>query len=142
MKPGDLHGCGRSAWVGTGESRLFGVFCSVLRKVKRPGKLLMTLAVIGIAVSVGVASTAHFGTRTVKRRAIADMNPPSGIEESDGAAHSAPYYYCTVQTYGPFLVRAEYGWQIGPLSGRGGSAMYIWFFGWTKRMAELETWDS
>jgi len=36
----------------------------------------------------------------------------------------------------------DYGWQGGPLYGDGGSTLYLWFFGRTFRIRELEHWES
>ena len=44
--------------------------------------------------------------------------------------------------YAPFLVHADYGWQKGPLSGGGGSALYFWFLGRSCRICELSHWAS
>jgi len=51
-----------------------------------------------------------------------------------------PIYFCQAVAYGPFLVRADYGWQSGPLSGDGGSDFYLWFFGYTSRIWKLDHW--
>lgn len=102
------------------------------------------LLIVGIAFAlcIGVAMTAFFGKAMVKERAVADMNLASGVRERTGAVSSLPHYYCSARTYGPFVVRADYGWHSGPLSGKGGSAIYIWVFGWTKRVIELQEWAS
>jgi hypothetical protein len=55
---------------------------------------------------------------------------------------NGPIYYCQATAYAPFLVRADYGWQSGSLSGDGGSALYFWFFGFTSRIREIEHWAS
>ena len=53
-----------------------------------------------------------------------------------------PIYFCRAIAYAPFLVRGDYGWQSGPLSGEGGSSLYLWFCGYTLRIRELEHWMS
>lgn len=53
-----------------------------------------------------------------------------------------PRYYCYTVAYAPFLVRADYGWQSGSLSGDGGSGLYLWLPGYTVRIVELGHWSS
>ncbi len=53
---------------------------------------------------------------------------------------TGPVYYCTARAYAPFLVRSDYGWVGGPLSGDGGSVLYFWFFSRAFRIQELDHW--
>jgi hypothetical protein len=53
-----------------------------------------------------------------------------------------PIYFCRAVAYAPFLVRADYGWRSGRSAAEGGSALYIWFFGRSFRVRELEHWRS
>jgi hypothetical protein len=55
---------------------------------------------------------------------------------------SQPSYSCRAVAYAPFLVRGDFAWQAAPLIGEGGSALYLWLFGVTVRVYELEHWLS
>jgi len=88
--------------------------------------------------------THRFGVPQVRGIAVAAMHVP--IDYKDVARQTdrvtGPVYYCSSRAYAPFLVRADYGWQGGPLYGDGGSALYLWFFGRAFRIRELEHWMS
>ncbi len=73
-----------------------------------------------------------FGAHQVRSCAIQAMNVPKGT----------PVVSCSTRAYAPFLIRADYGWQSGPVYGDGGSALYLWFFGRSFRIWELDHWAS
>src|SRR5262249_27217892 len=85
------------------------------------------------------------GMPTVDRRVRAGMPVDSSYTYTDVAAKGRPripgrFYYCRATAYAPFLVRADYGWHAGGLAGEGGSELYLWAFGPTMRVYELEHW--
>jgi hypothetical protein len=88
--------------------------------------------------------TGYAGLADVRRTVLATMQiPPNSTDISDGRNEVVgPVHYCTVRAYAPFLVRADYGWQRGKLSGDGGSALYVWIYGFRFRLRELDHWMS
>jgi hypothetical protein len=87
------------------------------------------------------------GVTTVSHTVVASMPIRSGWSYTDVARNvrtgkRLPIYYCRAVAYAPFVVRADYGWQSGPLSGDGGSALYLWLFGSVFRIRELDHWAS
>lgn len=88
--------------------------------------------------------THRFGAPQVRSIAVAAMHVPADYKDVSGRTDhvTGPVYYCSSRAYAPFLVRADYGWQGGPLSGDGGSALYLWLLGHAFRIRELEHWMS
>ena len=81
----------------------------------------------------------------VYRRVTASMPINASFSETDVAwkvksGTSRPAYYSWATAYGPFVVRADYGWRSGPLRGGGGSTLDFWFFGLTLRIRVIEHW--
>ncbi len=60
---------------------------------------------------------------------------PKGEHQSTGR-----FYYCSAEFYAPLLVRVDQGSHRGRLSGKGDTALYLWLFGPTFRILELESW--
>jgi hypothetical protein len=118
---------------------------SALRLSSRKWVRVLGLAVAGYGVAWFIT---HFvGVRSVYHAAKARMPITSEFADTDvphrvrGSADS-PVYFCRAVAYGPFLVRADFGWQTESLSGDGGSDLYFWFFGYTARIWELDHWMS
>ena len=89
--------------------------------------------------------TYRLGAPQVRSVAVEAMHRPSSytdVSKRSGNRHTGPVYWCSIRTYAPFLVRAKYGWQGGPLYGDGGSTLYLWLFGRTFRLREIEHWAS
>jgi hypothetical protein len=88
--------------------------------------------------------THRFGAPQVRAFAVDAMHAPSHYTETSQQTNrfSGRFYWCSTRAYAPFLVYADYGWQGGPLYGDGGSALYLWLFGRTFRIRELEHWES
>lgn len=86
--------------------------------------------------------TQRFGPSQVRAVAVEAMRVPAHFIDVSGRTNrvAGPVYYCTTRAYAPLFVRADYGWHAGPLSGDGGSALYLWLFGRTFRIRELEHW--
>jgi hypothetical protein len=90
----------------------------------------------------------HFaGVPSLWRAVTASMPVTSSFAYTDvprrvRGGTDGPIYFCRATAYAPFLVRADYRWRSGPLSGSGRSALYLWFFGYTSRVRELEHWAS
>ena len=87
--------------------------------------------------------TQRFGPPQVRVAAVQAMRvPPNCIDVSGRTERiTGPGYYCRSRAYAPLLVLADYGWHGGPLSGDGGSALYLWLFGRSFRIRELEHWS-
>ena len=86
--------------------------------------------------------THRLGSPQVRSIAVETMHvPPHYTDISERRDRvTGPTYYCSARAYAPLLVRADYGWHGGPLYGDGGSALYLWFFGRSFRIRELEHW--
>lgn len=86
--------------------------------------------------------TYRFGVPQVREVALGEMHKPAGYTEvSRPTGQTAGgIYWCNTRAYGPLLVRAEYGWRGGPLYGDGGRTLYLWLFGHSYRIRELEHW--
>ena len=103
-------------------------------------------AVLVLVVLYGVLwlLTAAVGapkTRMVALRAMREI-PASWTDTSYGDAPKTkgPTYFCRASAYAPFLVRIDYGWVSGPLTGDGGSVWYFWTIGSALRVYEFEHW--
>jgi|SRR5882672_9024429 len=88
--------------------------------------------------------TLRVGAPQIRSIVVEAMHvPPNYIDVSQRRDHvTGPVYYCSSRAYAPFFVRADYGWQGGPLYGDGGSALYLWLFGRAFRIRELQHWMS
>jgi hypothetical protein len=87
----------------------------------------------------GVPEVSH----VVKRRMPIDKTYDyTDVKKNVKGSKGQPTYFCRATAYAPFLVRGDYAWQAAPLIGEGGSNLYLWFFGWTVRIYELEHWLS
>jgi hypothetical protein len=99
---------------------------------------------VGVAYGALWLATGLLGTRDVRKLKLSGMYQPMGLagftDVSNGASAKWPWYYCRTLSYAPFLVRVDYGWQTGGLSGDGGSELYLWVFGSTVRAYEIEHW--
>jgi hypothetical protein len=101
--------------------------------------------VVGLVLYNGLWFLTHlFGAPQVRNIAVQAMRVPPHYRDVSGREEriAGPAYYCSSRAYGPFLVRADYGWHAGPLSGDGGRALYLWLFGRAFRIRELEHWAS
>jgi hypothetical protein len=110
---------------------------------QRSSKIFKIFVGAALFLALSVAVTESFAHAAVKQRAVYDLAVPSDLQEAqvDGTKPRRPYFYCRTRTYGPFLVRADYGWHRRELNGRGGSAIYVWLFGLVRRVDELESWE-
>jgi hypothetical protein len=91
--------------------------------------------------------THRVGAPQVRAFAVDAMHVPPGYTDvsltaSQPTNGSKAHFYCSTHAYAPFVVYADYGWQRGALYGDGGSSLYLWFFGRTFRIRELEHWAS
>jgi hypothetical protein len=88
--------------------------------------------------------THQFGSPQVRSVVVAAMHSTDYHADWSQQTNrfSGRFYWCSTRAYAPFLVYANYGWQGGPLYGDGGSALYLWFFGRSIRIRELEHWAS
>lgn len=87
------------------------------------------------------------GMPTVYRSVIAGLPIDASYAYTDvpGIVKSGkrgPVYFCRATACAPFVVRVDYGWQSGSRPPGGGSALYLWFFGITSRIHEIECWGS
>jgi hypothetical protein len=86
------------------------------------------------------------GGPQVRDVAVNAMHLPEGlagfteVSEVHKASHSGRIFYCRAFAYAPFVVRVDHGWADGPLSGDGGSELYLWMPGAKLRFYELEHW--
>jgi hypothetical protein len=104
-------------------------------------RLLVLLA--AAVLYAGAWFLAHlFGAPQVRSVAVEAMHvAPDYTDVSERAGSvTGRIYYCSSRAYAPLLVRADYGWHGGPLYGDGGSALYLWFFGRSFRIRDLEHW--
>jgi hypothetical protein len=53
-----------------------------------------------------------------------------------------PYHWCVTRAYAPFLVVAHSGVVRGGFNADGNSAVYLWFFGYSVKIRDLECWTS
>src|SRR6266478_8493151 len=88
-----------------------------------------------LAVAFGLYAAAWFlthrvGAPQVRSVAVEAMRvPPHYTDISERTDRvTGPVYWCASRACAPFLVRADYGWQGGPLNGDGGSTLYLWLF--------------
>ncbi|MGA2242014.1 MAG: hypothetical protein ABSH11_08235 [Verrucomicrobiota bacterium] len=109
-------------------------------------KLLMFFAA-AVVLYVGLWFLTDFAgvpkTRTVALRAMRDI--PSSwtdISRIPASQTKGPTYYCRASAYAPFLIRVDYGWVSGPLTGDGGSVWYLWIFGAVFRAHEFSHWSA
>ncbi len=61
-----------------------------------------------------------------------------GCQESEVRG---PYHWCRVRAYAPFVVVAHSGVVRGGLDAHGGTSVFFWFFGHTRKIRELVLWD-
>ena len=103
-------------------------------------KTTIILVVTGILLWL---VTQFFGAPQIHRVAVATMPVTTSFTElSRNTPHSVtgPVYWCTEVAYAPFLVRANYGWVAGSLTGGGADVLYLWIFGMTFRLHEFGNW--
>jgi hypothetical protein len=108
-------------------------------------KKRLLILVVAVALYAGLWFLTHqFGAPQVRAVAVDAMHVPSHYTDVSQRTDqvSGHVYWCSTRAYAPLLVHAKYGWQGGPLYGDGGSALYLWFFGRTFRILELEHWAS
>jgi len=107
-------------------------------------KRLILFVAVGLTYAGLWFLTRQFGVPQVRAFAIHAMHTPSGYTEAPQPTNrfDGRFYWCSTHAYAPFLVYGDYGWQGGPLYGDGGSALYLWFFGRTFRIRELDHWAS
>lgn len=91
--------------------------------------------------------TGLIGSRDVRQTVVARMHlpePPSEFRDVSSLDKSQRIlgntYYCRTFAYAPLLVRADFGWGAGSLSGTGGSALYLWLFGHSILLVEFNSW--
>lgn len=115
------------------------------RNIRRKSLRFLALFVV---LYLGLWEFTHLaGMPTVYRTVKASLPVDSSYAYTDvprrvKSGTNGRIYYCRAIVYAPFLVRADYGWQTGSLSRDGGSALYLWFFGFTSRIRELDHWAS
>ena len=101
---------------------------------------LLVLATVLILYAGLWLLTHQFGSPQIRIVAVAAMhstdyhaNWSQQTNRFDGR-----FYSCSPRAYAPFLVYADYEWHGGPHYGEVGSALYLWFFGRSFRIRELE----
>lgn len=107
-------------------------------------KTIRALVLVGLTYAVLWFVTAWFGGRHVRNLKLSTMYQPMGLsgftDVSDGSSAQGPWYYCRTLSYAPFLIRVDYGWHTGGLSGDGGSELYWWAFVRAIRVYEIGHW--
>ena len=98
------------------------------------------MAVCFLILIVGFVFTIWKGARDVQQRAITDFGIPTQLPAWNRA--QGPYYICNATAVSPFLVHVRFGWQKGERKGAGGSAVYLWLFGWSVELFRYDMWDS
>jgi len=53
-----------------------------------------------------------------------------------------PYYWVSVNSPGPLVLRVIYGSEMAPLMGSGGTDWYLWLLGLRMRLATTDEWIS
>jgi len=107
---------------------------------------------IGLCVA-GLYGTMWFlthvrGTTQIREAVLAAMVLAGDRSEFEDVTHSerppklgSKLYSCRAVAYGPLIVRVDYGWGAGPLTGGGGSALYIWLIGRSFQVCKLDEWS-
>lgn len=99
-----------------------------------------------VAYVVLWALTYFVGGEQLRTLSVGAMNLPNGLVgftevPLDHSVHvGSRVYFCRALAYGPFVVRIDHGWATGPLSGDGGSELYVWVPGVKLRIYELGHW--
>lgn len=103
----------------------------------------------GILVFVGVIwlITHQVATVQVREAVLGSFLPPlyrSELQDltysKERAARGTKGYWCRSIACAPLVVYVDYGWVGGSLTGGGGSALYVWLFGHTFRVYQIESW--
>lgn len=92
-------------------------------------------------------ATQAIGTAQVRRTVIEAMLKPeqrSGFEDvtrkEAAVRRGEKVFSCRARAWTPFLVRVDYGWGAGPVTGGGGSRLYVWLMGYAVEVADLSDW--
>jgi hypothetical protein len=116
-------------------------------KLRSRGKLLRGLGLAAVGFAGLWLITWAIGSRDVRQTVLANMSLPgprsefrdvSSLDKSQRVLGNT--YYCRTVTYAPLLVRADFGWGAGSLSGAGGSALYLWLLGRSFLQVEFNSW--
>jgi hypothetical protein len=107
----------------------------------------LRLAILAGGTYVILWVLTHFvGGPRVRDVAVNAMHLPDGlsgfteVSPVHRASHNGRTYFCRAFAYAPFVVRVDHGWATGPLSGDGGSELYLWVPGVKLSFYELEHW--
>jgi hypothetical protein len=90
--------------------------------------------------------TQIWGGKPVKQKVIGEMHLPvsisrlSEISDRKAAKLVRQGYYCEVTSLCPFILEADFGWSTGPLSGAGGSKIFLWVPGTVFTLKESDQW--
>lgn len=117
-----------------------------MRKFRR--QFIWLVVVLG--AYCGMWAVTHFvGGRQIRRLTLSTMHQPAGLAGFEEVSEpgvvrkgNAGSYYCRTVAYAPFVVRVDYGWTAGPLSGDGGSELYLWALGTSAQIRVLEHWSN
>lgn len=101
-----------------------------------------------VALYVLLWSLTHFVGGAAVRKVALDAMPVAvsrggftDITRREGPVSLGERVYsCRAVGWAPFLVRADYGWGTGPLTGGGGSTLYVWLIGRSFPVYELNHW--
>jgi hypothetical protein len=117
-----------------------------LRIMKRRASFL--LSVVGLYCTMWLL-TQLVGTVRVREDVFGAMILPGDLRDFEDVTHSdrplktdAKVYWCRAVAYAPFVIHVDYGWTAGPLTGRGGSAVYVWLLKSTVRVYQIWCWDA
>lgn len=107
----------------------------------------LRFAVLGCVTYAILWALTHFvGGPQLRTLSVSAMNLPNGLagfaEVSPGhhTSGNSRTYFCRAFAYAPFVVRVDHGWVAGPLTGDGGSELYLWVPGTKLRIYELDHW--
>ena len=109
-------------------------------------KSLRYAVLAGVTYTVLWAVTHIVGAPEVRNLSVSTMNLPNGLTgftEASLGNHSSikgRTYFCRAFACAPFVVRVDHGWAAGPLTGDGGSELYLWVPRIKLRIYELDRW--
>jgi hypothetical protein len=103
--------------------------------------VILTGAVIIYASLWGL--TQRVGAPQVRKIAVDSFHFPASftdVTHTSSRDVRSPAYYCRAVAWAPFLVRIEYDWESGPLTGDGGRVLYLCIFGASFRLWQYAHW--
>lgn len=109
---------------------------------------ICTLVIVIASYTTMWALTPFVGGYQIRKQKLSTMYQPEGLagfEEVSGPGirgKGRRVYYCRTTAYAPFIIRVDYGWNTGSLSGDGGSELYFWGLGATSQIRVLEHWGN